>query len=168
VTSDRWSAYNHLPVRRRQVCWAHLRRDFAAHAEGLAAEQAFGEAGLRICSELFWAWEIYQHTGERREWQRRVRLLHRELKPILRQYSANAPHYKHTRGIARNLLKVWQMGPTPKRPRRSSMKRLTSDGLGRAPWRKHGMNWRAVVDLAVPDAPLRDRTDFPLVVGRAT
>ena len=31
--------------RRRQVCWAHLRRDFNAHAEGLAAEKEFGEHG---------------------------------------------------------------------------------------------------------------------------
>lgn len=28
--SDRWSAYSYLPVERRQVCWAHLRRDFQA------------------------------------------------------------------------------------------------------------------------------------------
>jgi transposase len=39
VTSDRWWAYAHLPLARRQLCWAHLRRDFAAHAEGLAAEK---------------------------------------------------------------------------------------------------------------------------------
>jgi transposase len=107
VTSDRWWAYNHLPLKRRQVCWAHLQRDFAAHAEGLAAEKQFGEAGLRICDELFWAWEIYQHTHERRELQRRVRALRRELKPILRQYARKAPRYKHTRGVARNLLKAW-------------------------------------------------------------
>jgi transposase len=80
VTSDRWWAYTHLPVRRRQVCWAHLQRDFQAHADGLAAEQAFGQAGLRMCEELFWAWEIYQHTGERSELKRRVRALRRELK----------------------------------------------------------------------------------------
>jgi|SRR6267378_4114451 len=28
VVSDRWCAYRHLPVYRRQLCWAHLRRDF--------------------------------------------------------------------------------------------------------------------------------------------
>jgi hypothetical protein len=39
VTSDRWWAYSHLPVGRRQICWAHLRRDFKAHIEGLAAEK---------------------------------------------------------------------------------------------------------------------------------
>jgi transposase len=28
VISDRWCVYRHLPVYRRQLCWAHLRRDF--------------------------------------------------------------------------------------------------------------------------------------------
>lgn len=107
VTSDRWWAYGHLPAGRRQICWAHLRRDFQAHAEGLAAERDFGAAGVGICEELFWAWEIYQHTGERRELQRRVRLLRRELKPILRRHAAKAPRYRYTRGMARNLLKLW-------------------------------------------------------------
>jgi transposase len=107
VTSDRWWAYTHLPIRRRQICWAHLQRDFQAHAEGLAAEKAFGEAGLRICEELFWAWEIYQHTGDRTELKRRVRALRRELKPILRTYAGKAPRYRYTRGMARNLLKIW-------------------------------------------------------------
>jgi transposase len=107
VTTDRWWAYTHLPVRRRQICWAHLRRDFKSHAEGLAAEKAFGEAGLRICEELFWTWEIYQHTRDRRELRRRVRALRRELKPILRTYAGKQARYRHTRGIARNLLKVW-------------------------------------------------------------
>jgi transposase len=107
VTSDRWWAYSHLPVKRRQICWAHLRRDFKAHAEGLAAENAFGEEGLRICEELFWSWEIFQHTRDRRELKRRVRALRREFKPILRTYAGKAPRYKYTRGMARNLLKVW-------------------------------------------------------------
>jgi transposase len=107
VTSDRWWAYSHLPLHRRQICWAHLRRDFQAHAEGLAAEREFGQAGLRICEELFWSWEIYQHTHERKALKRRIRLLRRELKPILRKYSGKAPRYKYTRGMAKNLLKVW-------------------------------------------------------------
>jgi transposase len=107
VTSDRWWAYGHLPAGRRQICWAHLRRDFKAHAEGLAAEKEFGEAGLRICEQVFWAWEIYQHTRDRAELRRRVRLARRELKPILRRYAGKAPRYKYTRGMARNLLKVW-------------------------------------------------------------
>ena len=107
VTSDRWWAYAHLPLRRRQVCWAHLRRDFQAHAEGLAADKEFGEHGLRICEQLFWAWEIYQHTGDRRDLRLRIRGLRRELKAILRAYAGKQARYRHTRAIARNLLKIW-------------------------------------------------------------
>jgi transposase len=107
VSSDRWWAYTHLPLARRQICWAHLRRDFKAHAEALAAEKEFGEAGLRVCEELFSAWEIYQHTRERKQLRRRIRALRREFKPILRTYAGKQARYRHTRGMARNLLKLW-------------------------------------------------------------
>jgi transposase len=107
VTSDRWWAYNHLPLRRRQICWSHLVRDFQAHAEGVGAEKEFGEHGLRICDELFFSWEIYVHTHDRKELKRRIGALRRELKPILRRYAGKAPRYKRTRGLAHNLLKVW-------------------------------------------------------------
>ncbi|MGE5636283.1 MAG: IS66 family transposase, partial [Nocardioidaceae bacterium] len=105
VSSDRWRAYTHLPLARRQICWAHLRRDFKAHAEALAAEKEFGEAGLRVCEELFWTWEIYQHSRDRKELRRRIRALRREFKPILRSYAGKQARYRHTRGMARNLLK---------------------------------------------------------------
>lgn len=107
VTSDRWWAYDHLPLARRQVCWSHLQRDFQAQAEGSGAEHELGTAGLRICERLFWAWEVYQHTHDRRQLQLEIRGLRRELKPILRQYRGKAPRYKRSRGLARNLLKAW-------------------------------------------------------------
>jgi transposase len=107
VTSDRWWAYTHLPARRRQVCWAHLQRDFKAHSEGLGAEKQLGEHGLKICEQLFWAWEVFGHTDDRRDLRLAIRALRRQLKPILRTYAGKAPRYKYTRGIARNLLKIW-------------------------------------------------------------
>ena len=107
VTSDRWWAYGHLPLKRRQICWSHLQRDFASCAEGLAAEKQLGEQGLRICQELFWSWEIYQHTGDRSELKRRIRALRREFKPILRRYAGKAARYRNSRRFARNLLKLW-------------------------------------------------------------
>jgi transposase len=107
VTSDRWWAYSHLPLHRRQLCWAHLARDFKAHAEGMAAEREFGEHGLRVCERVFWAWEVFQHTHDRRQLQATIRQLQREFKPILRRYAGKSPRYKYCRGIARNLLKAW-------------------------------------------------------------
>ena len=107
VTSDRWWAYNHLPVRRRQICWSHLKRDFEFLAEGRGSDKDLGQAGLAVCEELFWAWEIYAHTGERPELKRRVRLLQRQLKAVLRQHSIKHARYRESRRFARAMLKIW-------------------------------------------------------------
>jgi transposase len=107
VTTDRWWAYSHLPLARRQLCWAHLRRDFNAHAEGLAAEKEFGEAGLDLCERVFWAWEVFQHTSDRRELKLTIRRLRREFKPIIARYASKRARNKYCRGMARNLIKTW-------------------------------------------------------------
>jgi hypothetical protein len=65
--SDRWWAYNSREPEKRQVCWSHLLRDFTSHAEGMAAQKAFGEAGLLIGERLFKAWHQFQHDGDRAE-----------------------------------------------------------------------------------------------------
>ena len=107
VSSDRWWAYSHLPLGRRQLCWAHLKRDFAAHTEGLAAEKAFGEHGLLLCERVFWAWEVFQHTGDRSQLKLAIRQLGREFKPLIRRYASTSARNRHCRGMARNLLKAW-------------------------------------------------------------
>jgi transposase len=107
VTSDRWWAYNHLPVKRRQICWSDLQRDFAFHAEGRGSDKQIGAAGLAVCDALFWAWEIYQRTRDRQQLQRRVRRLQRELKAVLREHAAKHARYRQSRRFARALLKIW-------------------------------------------------------------
>lgn len=107
VTSDRWWAYSHLPLKRRQLCWAHLKRDFAAHAESLGNEKEFGERGLELCERVFWASEVFKHTEDRRALQLTVRRLQREYKPVIRCYAAKRARNRHCRGMARNLLKAW-------------------------------------------------------------
>jgi transposase len=107
VTSDRWWAYNHLPIRRRQICWSHLQRDFEFLAEGRGSDKVLGQAGLEVSKELFGAWEIYAHTGQRPELARRVRLLQRQLKAVLREHSAKHARYRESRRFARALLKIW-------------------------------------------------------------
>lgn len=107
VTSDRWWAYTHLPLHRRQLCWSHLQRDFQAHAEGLAAEKEFGEHGLQLCEDVFWAWEVFAHTRDRRQLKRTVASLRRTYKPIIRSFAAKRAPNKRCRGMARNLLKAW-------------------------------------------------------------
>jgi hypothetical protein len=63
--SDRWRGYDYLDPNQRQLCWAHLLRDFTAHSEGMAEQAAFGQAGLVIAHDLFAAWDSYQQHGDR-------------------------------------------------------------------------------------------------------
>jgi hypothetical protein len=105
--SDRWWAYNYLRPDRRQVCWAHLIRDFTAQSEGLEPEKSFGQAGLEIARRLFSAWDDFRRDGDRARLIERVAPLRLELKPLLERCAGKAPKYKRTRGLARNLLKVW-------------------------------------------------------------
>ena len=60
VVSDRFSAYNHLPLAQRQVCWAHLIRDLNAIAERAGANAEVGEELLGLQRQLFEQWHHYK------------------------------------------------------------------------------------------------------------
>jgi transposase len=105
--SDRWWAYDYLDPERRQVCWAHLLRDFTAHAEGLAAQQAFGQAGLAIAAGVFAAWEDFKSDGDRVRLLERIAPLQAELKTLLEQAARKSTKTKYHRLFAKNLLKRW-------------------------------------------------------------
>lgn len=57
LTTDRFSVYAHLPGDRRQVCWAHLRRDFQAMIDRQNAGSAVGEDLLLHADILFEHWQ---------------------------------------------------------------------------------------------------------------
>jgi transposase len=105
--SDRWWAYNYLDPERRQLCWAHLARDFTAHSEGLAAQKQFGEAGLAITGRMFEAWHEYRQAGDRAHLLKRIEPLKHELRALLEQAARKSAKTKYHRLFAKNLLKHW-------------------------------------------------------------
>jgi len=56
VVSDRYVAYGYIEDEQRQVCWAHLRRDFVAMAEGEKEHRPIGEKLLLLTDEMFKRW----------------------------------------------------------------------------------------------------------------
>ena len=56
VTSDRWTAYNYLSLRQRQICWAHLRRDFQAMIDRGGKAAKIGRSLLGHSDVLFAWW----------------------------------------------------------------------------------------------------------------
>jgi transposase len=57
LTTDRYSAYSHLPVDKRQVCWAHLRRDFQAMIDRRNDGAVVGEDLLTYADILLDQWK---------------------------------------------------------------------------------------------------------------
>jgi transposase len=60
VHSDRWHVYLQVAEERRQLCWAHLKRDFQKIVDGGGPSVFVGRRGLRIVKELFVAWRAFQ------------------------------------------------------------------------------------------------------------
>jgi transposase len=57
LTTDRYPAYDHLPAGRRQVCWAHLRRDFQAMIDRDNEGSGVGEDLLLYADILLGQWK---------------------------------------------------------------------------------------------------------------
>jgi transposase len=66
VTSDRAKAYDTRPLRARQLCWAHLRREFQAMIDRGGSAKATGEILLEHSTVLFAWW----HRVREGEWTR--------------------------------------------------------------------------------------------------
>jgi transposase len=60
VCSDRWGVYGRVPPERRQVCWAHLKRDFRKIVDQGGPSEFVGRRGQRLVKEVFAAWHAFQ------------------------------------------------------------------------------------------------------------
>jgi transposase len=104
--SDRWGAYNMVDPSQRQLCWAHLKRDFRALSERQTRAGPLGAWGLKEIQRLFAAWHRYE-AGEiswaEMQW---------ELVPVrtrlgrLLRLGASCGDPK-AEALCRNLLKLW-------------------------------------------------------------
>jgi transposase len=74
IVTDRWAAYLVISPERRQVCWAHLERDFQGIVDRGGPGKKFGERGLDLCRRLFAIWNAYSrdHEISRRAMTRRM------------------------------------------------------------------------------------------------
>jgi len=73
ITTDRYKGYLWLPLRQRQVCWAHLIRDFQAMVDRANTGSAVGEELLCCAEDLFtWWYRVRDGTLSRSTFQRYV------------------------------------------------------------------------------------------------
>lgn len=70
LVTDRWNGYHKWPLGRRQICWAHLIRDFTAFSEWKGGER-IGTALLEESKKLFDLWHRFKGGTLSRERLRR-------------------------------------------------------------------------------------------------
>jgi transposase len=84
VGSDRFSAYDWIMARWRQVCWAHLRRDFQAMIDRGGAGEPIGRRLLSLSNGLFHHWHrVRDGTLKWGPFQEQMRRLRGEVKQVL-------------------------------------------------------------------------------------
>jgi transposase len=73
VSSDRWSVYGQLKLGLRQLCWAHLKRDFQKLVDRGSDTKDIGEMGLDAVDVIFDLWHTFRGGGlSRAQMQRQI------------------------------------------------------------------------------------------------
>jgi len=120
VGSDRWVAYNWLDPLRRQLCWAHLKRDFQALVERGGESEQIGRALLEQVEQMFGLWErVRAGPLSRTDFQTAMQPIQTRVGKLLRAGAALA--CAKTRRTCENLLHlevalwtfVWVEGVEP-------------------------------------------------------
>jgi hypothetical protein len=84
VGSDRWTAYHWLDPLRRQLCWAHLKRDFQALVERGGESGIVGNLLLKQTKAMFEVWHrVRDGTLSRADFQVAMQPIQAEVKGLL-------------------------------------------------------------------------------------
>jgi transposase len=85
VCSDRWSAYGRLSRWCRQLCWAHLKRDFQKLVDRGGPAARLGRKLQSVAERVFQQWHLFRGGGfDREALQRRLDATAQELERLLR------------------------------------------------------------------------------------
>ena len=118
--TDRYSAYDFLPDKKRQVCWAHLKRDFQKISERPGVPGMIGKKLLKAYERLFkfWKTEYDQNLLSFKKPRKRLRYFKARLLRYLRK-GAQCKH-KTTARTCINILEsydsLWNFFEKPNVP----------------------------------------------------
>jgi transposase len=85
ISSDRWSVYGQLKLGMRQLCWAHLKRDFQKLVDRGGAGKEYGQLGLEVVQILFHEWHLFRGGGSRAALQRELQPLRETMRSWLEE-----------------------------------------------------------------------------------
>jgi transposase len=104
LVTDRYSAYNWYPVRWRQLCWAHLQRDFEAMRGRGGRSEEIGDALLAQAHQMFTWWHrVREGTLQRSTFRSYMSPIRREVERLLE--AGSTCDVPKTEGTCRDILK---------------------------------------------------------------
>jgi transposase len=107
LVTDRWSAYTWYPTRWRQVCWAHLLRDFEAMIERGERSQVIGEGLRGQAHQMFHWWhQVRDGTLTHAQFRVAMRPIRRAVARLLK--AGQTCGVPKTEGVCREVLKVYE------------------------------------------------------------
>jgi transposase len=107
LVTDRWSGYSWYPPWRRQVCWAHLRRDIEAMIERGGRSRELGEALRGQARQMFQWWHrVREGTLAHTTFASYMWPVRREVEQLLE--AGQTCGVPKTEGTCRELLKLRQ------------------------------------------------------------
>ncbi len=105
VVSDRWAAYLVIPPERRQVCWAHLKRDLQGFIDRGGRGRSLGEEGVCLVKELFSIWHSFeQEEITPRQMQRKMKRVEDVFVGLLEEGLTSSD--RKARGFCKKLLEL--------------------------------------------------------------
>jgi hypothetical protein len=120
IGTDHYAGYHWIDPRQRQLCWAHLKREFVAWSERTGETARIGVALLAVEKQLFALWyRVRDGTLAGADFQVAMQPLMARVKTLLQEGVAGAD--AKAQGTCRNLLKreaalwtfVWETGVEP-------------------------------------------------------
>ena len=105
LNSDRWNGYSWVSTVRRQLCWAHLKRDFQKIAERNGVSKIIGEKLLSYEHNMFLYWRKVK-AGEKtkKEFQLYMKRIRREVELLLLRGTRS--RNSKTAGTCRHILSL--------------------------------------------------------------
>lgn len=136
LVSDRWSGYNWVDVHRRQLCWAHLIRQFVGFQDYGGRARRYGRALETLSKEMFGLWvRVRDGTLSRAQFQLQMKPIERAVVDLL--HACTRVRQRKVAGRAREILllepALWTfVRQTGVEPTNNHAERLV----------RHGVLWR--------------------------
>lgn len=110
VISDRYAAYNYFDSSNRQICWAHLMRDFERMANSWSSELSkIGKEIKELCGEVFILLKKLRNNEIKHHiFLKRCNSLRKKIQALLK-LPLDLPEVSHAKKVCNNIMKSESM-----------------------------------------------------------